>query len=64
MGDGTASRERSAVQKSANALHRPSWDLISASLGTARQKTNSKAGGLPGLTNPDFASKPAFSWHC
>jgi hypothetical protein len=28
MGDGTASRERSAVQKSANALQRPSWDLI------------------------------------
>jgi hypothetical protein len=33
MGDGTASRQRSAVQKSANALQRPSWDLISASFG-------------------------------
>jgi hypothetical protein len=32
MGDGTAYRERSAVQKSANALQQPSWDFISASL--------------------------------
>jgi hypothetical protein len=38
MGDDTASLERSAVQKSANAIQRPSWDFISASLTLKRHQ--------------------------
>jgi hypothetical protein len=46
MGDGTASRQRSAVQKSSTALQRPSWDFISDYLGKFKPSFEDESEGL------------------
>jgi hypothetical protein len=52
---GTASRERNAVQKSANALQQPSWDLISSFLASTFLRFF--LGDLVGLKQRNFLAE-------